>query len=62
MGELKYEQEELWAAIQRLHQRLTKLEVVHETKRGLPEFVERGDENERREDLEHIMTRLSERP
>ncbi len=57
---LKYEQEEIWAALQRLHARLVRLEVVHETKRSLPEF-ESGN-CEPREELERIMARMAEKP
>jgi hypothetical protein len=59
---LKYEQEELWAAIQRLHRRLVKLEVVHETKRSLPELAQGDCGTDARDDIAAIVQRFGEKP
>ena len=59
---MKHEQEEIWAAIQRLHQRLVKLEVVHETKRALPELAQGDCGNETYEDIQSIIRRMGEKP
>ena len=58
---MKYEQDEIWAAIQRLHQRLVRLEVVHETKRNIPELAG-PDLGDARSTLEDVIKRLGEKP
>ncbi len=57
---MAYEQEELWAAISRLHQRLVRLEVVHETKRALEELEPpvKYDPEGIRESLKAVVERM----